>query len=224
LRPENRAGNLRTVAPSPFKETTMKLYFAPGACSLSPHIVLREAGAAFSLERVDLRAKKTASGEDYLAINSKGQVPALALDDGALLTEGPVIAQYIADQSGARELMPAPGDLARYRVMEWQNYITAELHKFFSPLFAPMFDDATKTTFRGLLRRKYEWLDGKLAGRRHLTGDPFTAADAYLYTVTNWARNAHVDISGLDNVAAFMARVAARPAVKEALKAEGLVK
>jgi len=202
----------------------MKLYYSPGACSLAPHIVLRESGAQFTLERVDLAAKKTASGEDYLAINSKGQVPVLALDNGAKLTEGPIIAQYVADHSGNHTLMPKAGDFERYRVMEWQNFVTAELHKSYSPLFNPAFDDATKVVIRGLLRKKYEWINEKLAGRHYLTGDHFTAADAYLFVVTNWAGHAKVDISGLANVAAFMQRVAGRPAVQEALKAEGLVK
>ncbi len=202
----------------------MKLYYSPGACSLAPHIVLREAGAHFSIERVDLAAKKTADGGDYLAINPKGQVPVLALDNGARLTEGPIIAQYVADHAGDHKLMPKAGDFERYRVMEWQNYITAELHKFYSPLFNPKLDDNAKETFRGLLRRKYEWIETKLEGKHYLMGDHFTAADAYLFTVTNWARVSKVDISGLPNLAAYMERVAARPAVQAALKAEGLVK
>ncbi|MBV1707924.1 MAG: glutathione transferase GstA [Hyphomicrobiales bacterium] len=202
----------------------MKLYYSPGACSLAPHIVLSESGAPYSIERVDLAAKKTAHGDDYLAINPKGQVPVLALDNGVKLTEGPIIVQYIADHAGDHRLMPKAGDFERYRVMEWQNYITAELHKFYSPLFNPNFDDATKNTFRGLLRRKYEWIDGKLAGKHYLTGDHFTGADAYLFTVTNWARVSKVDLSGLAHVAAFMERVAARPAVQAAMKAEGLIK
>jgi len=202
----------------------MKLYYSPGACSLAPHIVLRESGAHFTLEKVDLRAKKTASGDDYLAINSKGQVPVLALDNGAKLSEGPIIAQYVADHTGNHKLMPKAGDFERYRVMEWQNYITAELHKFYSPMFNPAFDDGTRNIYRGLLRKKYEWLDEKLAGKHYLMGDHFTAADAYLFVVTNWAPHAGVDLAGLANVAAFMQRVGSRPAVQEALKAEGLVK
>jgi glutathione S-transferase len=202
----------------------MKLYYSPGACSLAPHIVLREAGAHFSIERVDLAAKKTADGGDYLAVNPKGQVPVLALDNGARLTEGPIIAQYVADHAGDHKLMPKAGDFGRYRVMEWQNYITAELHKFFSPLFNPKLDDNAKATFRDMLRRKYEWIETNLAGKHYLMGDHFTAADAYLFTVTNWARVTKLDLSGLPNIAAYMERVAARPAVQAAMKAEGLVK
>jgi glutathione S-transferase len=208
----------------PSKENGMKLYYSPGACSLAPHIVLRESGAHFTIERVDLKAKKTAAGEDFLAVNSKGQVPTLALDNGVKLTEGPVIAQYVADHTGDHKLMPKAGDFERYRVMEWQNFVAAELHKSFTPLFSPAFDDATKTTLRGLLRKKFEWVNEKLAGKHYLTGDHFTAADAYLFVIANWSGHVKVDISGLDHLAGFLQRVAARPAVQEALKAEGLVK
>jgi glutathione S-transferase len=198
----------------------VKLYTSPGACSLSPHIILREANAKFDLERVDLRAHKTEHGADYYQINAKGSVPVLELDSGERLTEGPVIGQYIADQAKNLELMPAAGTIARYRVMEWQNYITSELHKGYSPLFNPAFDAAAKTVMRAALRKKYEWLNGKLTGTQYLTGNAFTAADAYLFTVTRWAKAVEVDLSGLDAVAAFMERVNQRPAVRAAIEAE----
>ncbi len=201
----------------------MKLYYSPGACSLVPHIVLREAGLPFTLEKVDTAKHTLASGGDYYAINAKGQVPVLELDDGARLTEGPVIAQFIADKAGSATLMPVGGSLARLRVMEWQNYITSELHKSFTPLFNPKFDATAKALHSKLLRKKYEWVDGKLANSDFLTGDSFTAADAYLFTVTNWAKYVSLDLSDLQHLQAFVARVAARPAVHTAMKAEGLL-
>jgi glutathione S-transferase len=200
----------------------MKLFFSPGACSLAPHIVLREAGTAFALEKIDTTKHLTAWGGDYYAINPKGQVPVLELDDGTRLTEGPVIAQFIADHAHNVKLMPAAGSVARYRVMEWQNYITSELHKSFTPLFRPEFDATAKDLHARPLRKKYEWIDGRLAGTKHLTGEDFTAADAYLFTVTGWAKHVHLDLSDLPNLQRFLASVAARPAVRDALKAEGL--
>ena len=201
----------------------MKLYFSPGACSLAPHIVLRESGAAFTLEKVDTTTHVTASGADYYTINPKGQVPLLELDDGTRLSEGPVLAQFIADQAADKTLMPAAGSLARYRVMEWQNYVTSELHKSFTPLFNPEFGSAAKGLHARLLRKKYEWVDGQLAGTNYLTGDEFTAADAYLFTVTGWAKYVNLDLSDLAHLQRFLASVAARPAVREAMKAEGLL-
>lgn len=203
----------------------MKLYFAPGACSLSPHIALREAGIAFDLEQVDLKAKKTKSGADYLAINPKGQVPVLELDGGATLTEGPAIVQYIADQRPNSGLAPGAGSLPRYKLMEWLNYITSELHKPIGALFSPLTPDAYKELVKtDQLPKKLAYVDGQLAGKQYLTGDGFTVADAYLFTVINWTNFLKVDISAHANVKAFMARVAARPKVQEALKAEGLLK
>lgn len=201
-----------------------KLYYSPGACSLSPHIVLREAGLPFQLVMASTKTKKLADGSDYLAINPKGQVPLLELDDGQRLSEGPVIVQYIADQAPASGLMPPAGTMARYRVMEWLNYITSELHKGFTPLFTPGTHEDTKASGRQKLTEKLTWVDGQLAGKTFLTGDSFTAADAYLFTVAGWGKYVGVDIAPLANVSAFMARVAARPAVQEALKAEGLLK
>jgi glutathione S-transferase len=200
----------------------MKLYFSPGACSLAPHILLHETKLSFTPVRVDLAAHKTTSGEDYYAINSKGSVPVLELDDGERLTEGPIIAQWICDRANRADLMPAAGSLARYRVMEWQNYVTAELHKTFSPLFRADFDENGKTWFRGALRKKYEWVAGRLEGRDFLTGATFTAADAYLYAVTRWASRVGVDIADLAPIQSFMRRTLDREAVQAALSAEGL--
>lgn len=201
----------------------MKLFFSPAACSLAPHIVLREAGLPFSLEKIDTAKHLTSAGADYYAINPKGQVPVLELDTGERLTEGPVIAQYIADQAKNTTLMPAAGTLARYRVMEWQSYITSELHKSFTPLFNPGFEATAKSLHATLLRKKYEWVNGCLTGRHYLTGNSFTAADAYLFTVTHWAKHVGLDLSDLADLQSFLGRVAARPAVREAMKAEGLM-
>lgn len=201
----------------------MKLYYSPGACSLAPHIVLRESGTPFALEKVDTSKQVTLSGADYFAINPKGQVPLLQLDDGNHLSEGPVIAQYIADKSGHPTLMPAAGSLARYRVLEWQNYITSELHKSFTPLFNDDLDAAAKKILGGVLHKKYEWVDSQLEGKDYLTGNAFTIADAYLFVVTGWAKYVQLDLSGLTNLQYFLGRVAARPAVLDAMKTEGLL-
>lgn len=202
----------------------MKLYFSQGTCALAPHIVLREVNASFTLVRVDLRAHVTADGVDYYQLNGKGSVPLLELDNGERLSEGPVICQYIADNAGNTELMPAAGTLPRYRVLEWQNFITAELHKAYSPLFNPAADQAAKTLFRSTLRKKYEWVNAQLGSKDHLTGSAFTAADAYLFTVTRWAKNTEVDLTGLDAIAAFMKRVHDRPSVRAAITAESPAK
>jgi glutathione S-transferase len=201
----------------------MKLYYAPAACSLAPHIVLRETGLSFDLVKTDTAHHVTADGDDFYAVNAKGQVPVLELDGGARLTEGPVIAQYVADRAGATALMPAAGTLARYRVMEWQNYVTSELHKSFTPLFQDHVDAAAKQALAAVLRRKLAWLDRQMAGRSYLTGETFTAADAYLFVVLGWARFVKLDISDLSHLQAFIARVAERPAVREAMRAEGLL-
>ncbi len=201
----------------------MKLFFSPGACSLAPHIVLRESDSAFTLEKVDTARHLTADGTDYYTVNPKGQVPLLVMDDGATLSEGPVIAQYIADQAANTTLMPVAGSLARYRVMEWQNYVTSELHKSFTPLFNASFEVAAKTLHAALLRKKYEWVDACLADTSYLTGEDFTVADAYLFTVTGWAKYVQLDLSDLPNLQRFLSRVAARPAVRAAMQAEGLL-
>lgn len=199
----------------------MKLYYTPGACSLAPHIVLRESGQDFALERVDIRHHTTEHGTDYYAINPRGQVPLLELDDGERLSEGPVIAQFIADRAQAVSLLPAAG-MARYRVMEWQNYITSELHKSFTPLFNPELDGAARGLLSGLLRRKFEWVDARLANRTYLTGDAMTVADAYLFTVSNWARHVALELEDLSGLQAFRQLMLERPAVRAAMQAEGL--
>lgn len=202
----------------------MKLYFSPGACSLAPHIVAIEAGVALQLVKVDTAKHQLADGSDYYAINPKGAVPLLELDSGERLSEGPIIAQYLADLVGHRDLMPAPGSLSRYRVQEWQNYITSELHKSFSPLFNAAFDATAKQLFSEALRKKFTWVSEKLQGRSYLTGEVFTAADAYLFTVAGWAKYVGLDLSGLDALNAYLERVAARPSVQAAMRAEGLIK
>jgi len=203
----------------------MKLYFSPGACSLSPHIVAREAGIPIDLEQVDLKTKKTKAGADYLAVNVKGQVPVLELDGGARLTEGPAIVQYLADQKPATGLAPTAGSLERYRLMEWLNYITSELHKSVGALFSPTIPEDYKTQVKTeQLPKKFAYVNQQLAGKQYLTGDSFSVADAYLFTVLNWTNFLKIDISEHGNLKAYMARVAARPKVQEALKAEGLLK
>jgi glutathione S-transferase len=200
----------------------MKLYYSRGACSLAPHIILRETGLQFQLERVDLTKHQLASGEDYYKINARGQVPLLELDDGQKIAEGPVITQYLAEQAGRRDLLPPSGELDRYRVLEWQNFITSELHKSYSPLFSKDYPEEAKSITRRALRKKYEWVSQQLNGRDYTTGDNFTVADAYLFTVTNWAKGVDLDLSDLDALQAFQKRVAKRPAVLEAIKAEEL--
>jgi glutathione S-transferase len=202
----------------------MKLYYSPGACSLSPHIALREAGLAFTPMLASTKTKKLADGTDYLALNPKGQVPMLELDNGERLTEGPAIVQYIADLAPASKLAPAAGTMARYRLMEWLNFITSELHKGFSPLFNPAVPAEAKPVFQAKLLERFTWVDQQLEGRDYLMGDTFTVADAYLYTVSRWGAFVGVDLSGLPRLAAFRERVEARPAVREALKTEGLLK
>ena len=202
----------------------MKLYYSPGACSLSPHIVLREAGLAFEPVLASTKTHKLQDGTDYYAINPKGYVPLLELDNGERLTEGPAIVQYIADQVPAKKLAPTAGTMARYRLQEWLNFITSELHKSFSPLFNPAMPEEGKALYRTRLGDRFKWVDGQLAGKNYLMGEDFSVADAYLFVVAGWSKHVGVDISGLANLGAFMARVGARPAVQEALKAEGLLK
>lgn len=202
----------------------MKLYFSPGACSLSPHIVLLEAGVEFKLERVDLRGKQTESGADFLAINPKGYVPALELKDGTVLTEGPAIVQFIADLAPDRQLAPAHGTLERYQLMSWLNFISAELHKNFGPLFRPNASEDMKEAARASLNTRLAWAAAQLADRDYLMGSQFTVADAYLFTVLGWADFVKFDLSGWPVLAAYQQRVAARPAVQQAMREEGLIK
>ncbi len=202
----------------------MQLYFAPGACSLASHIVLRESGLPFDLKKTDTKSKKLEDGSDYFAVNSKGAVPALRLDDGQVLTEGPVILQYIADQKPDTRLAPRAGTLERYRLLEWLNYITSEVHKTFSPLFNPAANDAVKAYTTQMLEKKFDWINQQLTGKQYLTGDQFTIADAYLFVVANWSNFVGVDLGRWPALKAFQDRVAARPKVQEALAAEGLLK
>ncbi len=202
----------------------MKLYYMPGACSLSPHIVALEAGLTLQLEKVDGKTKRTASGEDFLQINPKGYVPALQLDSGELLTEGPAIVQYLADLKPGSGLAPANGTLPRYQLQAWLGYINSELHKSFSPLFNPASTDELKAERSAYLKRRYEYIDGILASQPYLLGEHFSAADAYLFTITQWARLVKLDLSEFKALGDFQQRVAARPAVQAAMRAEGLVK
>ncbi len=194
----------------------MKLYFSPGACSLSPHIALREAGLPFDLERVSLKEKKTQGGEDFLAINPKGAVPTLRLDGGEILTEGAAIVQYIADQKPESNLAPKAGTLERYRLAEWLNYIATELHKGFSPIFKG--DDAAKAAAKAAFIPKLEYVGRQLAGKPFLLGDQFTVADTYLFTILTWAK--HKDVPMPANLSAYYERIHGRPSVKAALEAE----
>jgi glutathione S-transferase len=202
----------------------MKLYYSPGACSLSPHIALSEAGLPFDLVKVDLRAKTTESGDDYTKINAKGSVPALSLDDGTLLTEGAVIVQMIADKIGNGKLAPANGTMDRYRLQEWLNFIAADLHKSFGPLFAPTLSDDTKTFFKERIAKYFGYVDGQLAGKDYLMGSEFSVADGYLFVMLLWAERMGIDIASMKALSAYKARVAARPKVHAALVAEGLAK
>lgn len=198
----------------------MKLYYTPGACSLSPHIALKESGLPHELVKVDLRAKKLATGEDFNPINPKSQVPALVLDSGELITEGPVIVQIIADKVADKKLAPANGTPERYRLQEWLNFVGAEVHKTFGPLFNPLLSDDAKKVFRDRVVGKFAYIDSKLAGQDYLMGPQFTVADGYLYTMLRWADGQKVDLSSFKNLMTYKERVAARPAVQAALQAE----
>jgi glutathione S-transferase len=202
----------------------MKLYFSPGACSLSPHIVAREAGIDLELEKVDIRAKKTASGGDFLAVNPKGYVPVLQLDDGQVLTEGPAIVQYLADRNPGSKLAPANGTFERYRVQEALGYINSEIHKSFGPLFSPGTTPEVRSEKEEAIKKRLRHVEGQLAGKSYLFGDDFSVADAYLFTVTSWAGFVKLDLADFPNLLAFQKRVAERPAVQAAMAAEGLGK
>jgi glutathione S-transferase len=202
----------------------MKLYYSPGACSLASHIVLQEAGLPFAVEKVDLRAKTTASGADFTAISRKGAVPALALDGGEVLTEGVAIMQYVADVAGTPGMSPAPGTLERARLQEMLNFIASEVHKAFGPMFTPGVSDDGKAAAVANVTRRLGQLDAMLAdGRTWLLGETFTQADAYAFTIASWTNFVGIDISSLGHLGGFMARVAARPAVQATLRAEGLL-
>ena len=202
----------------------MKLYYAPGACSLSPHIVAREAGIDLELQKVDTKTKKMTPDGDFYGVSPKGYVPALRLDDGEVLTEGPAIVQYLADLKPESGLAPKNGTLPRYRLQEMLGYINSEIHKTYGAMFNPNVTPEVRQEKIDYLKKRYALVEKALAGRDFLVGDRFTAADAYLFTVTNWANYLKVDLSEFPNVLAFQKRVAARPAVQAAMKAEGLIK
>jgi glutathione S-transferase len=202
----------------------MKLYYSPGACSLSPHIVLHEAGLAHEAVRAPTKTHKLDDGTDYYSINPLGYVPLLELDDGTRLREGPAIVQYLADLAPTKKLAPANGTLPRYRLQEWLTFIGTEIHQKFSPLFNPGIADEAKQVFRDKLASRYKFLDGELQGRDYLMGEQFTVADAYLFTVTRWAEPLKIDLSAFANVTAYFERVKQRAGVQAALKMEGLVK
>ena len=202
----------------------MKLYYTPGACSLSPHIALLEAGLPHDLVKVDLRAKKLENGDDFLKVNPKGQVPVLALDSGELVTEGPVIVQMIADKAAGKNLAPARDSTDRYKLLEWLNFITTELHKSFGPMFSPVLADEAKAFFKDRVMGKFKYVDSQLAGRDYLMGSQFTVADGYMFTMLSWADRMKFDLSDMPNLLAYKDRVGARPKVQEALTKEGLMK
>jgi glutathione S-transferase len=201
----------------------MKLYYSPGACSLSPHIALREAGVAFEPVLASTKSHQLKDGTDYYEINPLGYVPMLELDDGTRLREGPAIVQYIADLAPTKNLAPANGTLPRYRLQEWLTFIGTEVHKQFSPLFNPAMPDEAKKIQREKLASRFQWLDTELKGKQYLMGDTFSVADGYLFTVTNWAKPMAIDLAPYPNLMAWRERVAARPAVQEAMRAEGLI-
>jgi len=202
----------------------MKLFYSPGACSLAPHIVLYEAGLPFEAVLASTKTHQLPDGSDYHAINPLGYVPFLVLDDGRTLREGQVISQFLADQVPGASLVPAPGTWERYKLQEWMSFISSELHKGFSPLFNPATPENFKQSLKARLLQRLTWLNGQLGGQDFLMGSVFTVADAYLFTVTNWAGFVALDITGLTQLAEYRNRVAARPGVQAAMKAEGLLK
>ena len=202
----------------------MKLYYATGTCSLSPHIVLLEAGLPYTLEKIDFATKKTPAGIDYFTINSKGTVPALQLDDGRLLTEGPAIVQYLADQKPDSGLAPRAGTFERYQLMEILNYITSEVHKAFSPLFNPKISADWRASAQANLEKKFDWLSGFLKDKTFLMGNAFTVADAYLFTVLTWTKPLKIDLERWPVLKAYQSHIAPRPSVQRALKESGLLK
>ncbi|MDY7226832.1 glutathione transferase GstA [Hyalangium rubrum] len=200
----------------------MKLYYKPGACSLSPHIVLRESGLKFDLERVDLRSHTTEKGTDYYRINPKGYVPALELDGGQVLTEGPAIVQYIADQKPESKLVPAAGTLERYRMQEWMHFIGTEIHKAYGPLFNPNVSAEVKQAVLEKVSKRFDFVAKQLEGKQFLMGDHFSGPDAYLFVMLTWASKMGPELSRWPVLGTYLGRVAARPAVKAALEAEQL--
>lgn len=202
----------------------MKLYYSPGACSLAPHIVAREIGIPLELKKVSTATKQMEDGGDYWKINSKGYVPALELSDGSILTEGPVISQYLADQKPDSQLVPKSGTIERYRLQEWLNFLTTELHKSFSPLFRKDAAPEWKAGALGNVTKRLDWLNEQLQGKTYLMGSQFTVADAYLFVLLNWTKPVGLDLTKWPALKAFHELVLTRPKVQEALKAEGLGK
>jgi glutathione S-transferase len=202
----------------------MKLYYSPGACSQAPHIVLREAGLDFDLAKVDLPTKRLEDGGDYRAVNPKGAVPALELDDGSVLTENAVVLQFVADRAPDAGLIPPFGSMERYRLLEWLNYVSTELHKGFGPMFNPASSDEVREATREALARKFDYVEGRFGDGPYLTGEAFTIADAYLFVVLRWTRITRIDLARWPTLAAFVARIAERPAVQAALHAEGIAR
>ncbi|HEY4665507.1 MAG TPA: glutathione transferase GstA [Comamonas sp.] len=202
----------------------MKLYFSPGACSLSPHIVAEEAGLTCEFILASTKSHKLQDGTDFYSINPLGYVPFLVLDDGQTLREGPVIVQYMADQVPEKKLIPAAGSMERYRVQEWLNFIGTELHKSFGPLFKPGTPEEYKPGVRQALRGRFEWVEQQLTNTTYLMGEQFTVADAYLFTVSGWSKHVGLDLSDLPRLQAYLSRVSSRPAVQRAMRAEGLIK
>ena len=201
----------------------MNLYYSPGACSQAAHIILHEAGLDHDSTRVDLRAKRTEKGDDFLKINPKGAVPALQLESGEVLTENAVLLQFIAETAGAAALLPPPGDIERYRILEWLNFIATELHKSFAPLFKPDATDETKAFFRNLIATRFDYVDGRIGSGPYLMGDRFTLPDAYLFVMTGWAQAMNIDLARWPNLAAFRERMMKRPSVRQVLEFEGLL-
>ncbi len=202
----------------------MKLYYSPGACSLASHIALYETGLPFEIDRLIKTTKMTVGGEDFMQINPKGYVPTIKLDDGSILTEGAAVLQYIADQKPDSGLAPKAGTMERYRLQEWLTFISSELHKSFSPMFNKDTTEEVKTNVRNLLTKRFGYVETQLANKPYLMGDHFTVADAYLFVVANWSNHASFDLSPFPRIKEYQARIAARPAVQAAMKAEGLLK
>ena len=200
----------------------LKLYYVPGACSLCPHIILHEAGVSFTIEKVNPKDKQTETGQDYNAINPKGYVPALVMNNGQLLTEVAVVAQYIADLVPEKKLAPLAGTIERYRLMEWLNFISTEIHKGFSPLFNPKLSEEAKAATKERLSGRIYFAAKALEGKNYLMGKTFTVADAYLFTVLRWSHHVGLDLAPWPALKDYMERISARPAVKAAMKEEGL--
>lgn len=202
----------------------MKLYYAPGACSLASHIALQETGLPFEIDKLNVPTKTTADGEDFMQINPKGYVPTLRLNDGGILTEGAAILQYIADQKPESGLAPKAGTMERYHLQEWLTFIGTEIHKSFSPMFNKAATDEVKNYARAMLTKRLPYVEAQLANKPYLMGDGFTVADAYLFVVMNWSNRVGFDLGTFPKIKEYLVRVAARPAVQAAMKAEGLIK